>query len=362
MPLIRLQPEWMLSSGKGGARALKDVMDLLTAVEQERNLRRACDKVKVSYRHAWGLIQQASHSLGAPLLHSVRGQGATLSALGERLVWANKRVLARLSPVLDNLASELEVEIKQAIANPVAALRIHASHAFGLDALRDELRELNVPFELRYCGSEDALASLAHSSCDVAGFHTPIGELESVVIERWRKWLKPRAYKLINFITRRLGIVVAPGNPKRILALADLTYPGVRFVNRQRGSGTRLLLDLLLEREGIDWSQILGFDNVEFTHAAVGAYIASGMGDAGIAVETAARLFRLDFVPLLEERYFFACHADAIDSRVIKSLRDILRTREFRARIGLLPGISARACGTTVSVFDAYPQLSKRRP
>jgi molybdate transport repressor ModE-like protein len=361
MTLIRVQPEWMLSTGDGRPRTLNDVMSLLTAVEQEKNLSRACAKLKLSYRHAWGLIQRASHSLGAPLLHSVRGQGASLSALGERLVWANRRVSARLSPLLDTIASELEVEISHAIAKPTNGVRIHGSHSFALDAFRDHLRELRVPLELRYCGSEDALASLGQSTCDIAGFHTPVGDLEIEFVERWRKWLRPRAQTLINFVTRRQGIIVAAGNPKRVLTLGDLTRQDVRFVNRQRGSGTRLLVDLLLQRESIDCRLIAGFDSMEFTHAAVAAYIASGMGDAGIGLETAARLFALDFVPLLEERYFLACRTDAIDSRHIKALRDILRSREFRTRLSLLPGVSANACGTTVSMTDAYPQLSKKR-
>src|SRR5215469_8550515 len=362
MALVELQPEWILNAGTEQARTLKKVIELLTAVEQEKNLRRACSKVNLSYRHAWGLIQHASRALGGPLLYSVRGQGARLSTLGERLVWANKRVSARLSPVLDNLASELEAEIRQAVATPSFAVRLHASHSFALDVLRDHMREKNSPLELRYCGSEDALASLSHASCDIAGFHTPVGDFEPLVLDRWQKWLRPRAHTLINFVTRRQGIVVAAGNPKNIVSLADLARPGIRFVNRQRGSGTRLLLDLLLQRESIDCRRIAGFDNVEFTHAAVGAYIASGMGDAGMAVETAARLFRLTFVPLLEERYFLACHADTVDSRPIRFVRDVLRSREFKARLSLLPGVVAHACGTTLSMTDAYPQLAKKRP
>ena len=362
MSLVQLQqPEWILRVAKGQVRPLQDVIELLTAIEEQKNLSRACRQVRISYRHAWGLIQHASVALGAPLLHSVRGQGATLSPLGERLVWANKRVSARLSPALEDLASELEAEIRQAIASPSSAIRIHASHSFAMDALRDHMRDQNFPLEVRNCGSENALVSLSHAKCDMAGFQVPIGDLESAVLERWRKWLRPRAYVLINFVTRRQGIVVAAGNPKHILSLPDLTRSGVRFVNRQPGSGTRLLLDLLLQRDGIDCRQIAGFDNVEYTHAAVAAYIASGMADAGIAVEAGARLFGLNFVPLLEERYFLACHADALDSRPVKFVRDILRSREFRARLSLLAGLFVNACGTTVSMTEAFPQLEKRR-
>jgi len=361
MKLIELKPEWTLRRSEGPSRSLGDVMRLLAAVQQEKNLSRACATQELSYRHAWGLIQTVGRALGGPLLHSVRGQGATLSPLGERLLRANERVTARLSPLLDTLASEIESEIREAIDHPHPAIRIHASHAFAVDALRDQLRKREVAVELKYCGSEDALASLAHGGCDIAGFHTPIGPLESAVLERWRRWLPPRGRVLINLVSRRQGILVATGNPRGISSLADLTRPGLRFVNRQAGSGTRVLLDLLLEHEGIDSRNIAGFENVEYTHAAVGAYIASGMGDAGAGDETAARLFGLDFVPLLQERYFLACRAEAIDSPAVQLVRDTLRSRELKARLTSMQGFGVSDCGRTLSVTEAYPQLEKRR-
>jgi molybdate transport repressor ModE-like protein len=361
MRLIWLNPQWMLKLDQGSPQALDEVIALLMAVDEEKNLTRACSKVQLSYRHAWGLIQRAGQQFGAPLLNSIRGQGATLSTLGERIVWANRRVTARLAPVLENSASELEAEIRQVAASHNPSVRIRASHSFAMDALREHLRTIGHPFEQRSCGGIEALAALSHSTCDIAGFHVPIGDLESQVLDRWRKWLKPRAYVLINFVSRRQGLIVAAGNPKHIVSLADIAERGVRFVNRQPGSGTRLLLDLLLRREGIDCREISGFDNVEFTHSAVAAYIASGMGDAGMGVETAARLFRLNFIPLLEERYFLVCREDALDSRLVAPILGILRSREFRARLSALPGIDALACGTTVSLLDTFPHLAGRR-
>lgn len=103
------------------------------------------------------------------------------------------------------------------------------------------------------------------------------------------------------------GLLVAKGNPKRIWKIDDLFQPSIHFVNRQPGSGTRLILDLLLAQAGNTGMSIKGFESVELTHAAVAAYVASGKADAGMGVETAARQFGLDFVPLLNERYFLAC-------------------------------------------------------
>jgi len=144
------------------------------------------------------------------------------------------------------------MEMRQAIANPRSAIRIHASHAFAMDALRDELREQDVAVELKYCGSEDALASLAHGGCDLAGFHTPIGELESAVLERWRRWLQPRARVLMGLVTRRQGILVALGNPHRIASLADLTRPGLRFAE-QRIEDVDGEWDLIFSNAALHW-------------------------------------------------------------------------------------------------------------
>jgi molybdate transport repressor ModE-like protein len=361
MQRIELRPAWVLNDAEEGARSLNTVIDLLTLIEQGDNLSRACGKLKLSYRHAWGLVHDAGATLGGPLLHSVRGQGARLTALGERLVWANKRLNARLTPVLANFASELEAEMRQAAPSERAPVRIHGSHSFAMDVLRDDLGVRGIASELRYCGAEDALASLSHHACELAGFHTPIGDLESAILERWQKWLHPREDVLINFVRRRQGLVVAAGNPKGIVGLADLTRSGVRFVNRQRGSGTRLVLDLLLKREGVDCRKIAGFASAESTHSAVAAAVASGIGDAGIAVEPAAHLFGLTFIPLLEERYFLACHRDALDRPAIASVLEVLRSREFHARLSLLPGLAASACGAVVSMNDAYPQLREAR-
>ena len=121
--------------------------------------------------------------------------------------------------------------------------------------------------------------------------------------------------------------MLAPGNPKSILALADLARPDVRFVNRQFGSGTRILLDLLLKRASVDSGDISGYDTGEFTHSGVAAYIASGLADAGFGVETAARRFKLDFVPVASERYFLVCEDDALTSPLVTRIADAFPER-----------------------------------
>jgi molybdate transport repressor ModE-like protein len=355
MTKFQIKPEWVLRDASGTARGLSQLFELLAAIAAEGNLRKACVRLDLSYRHAWGLIREGGQILGAPLIHFTRGQGAKLTALGDKLVWANTRIAARLTPILDSFASELESEIDRALSAPGARLRIHASHGYAIAALHRLLQGKPMQVDLRYVGGADALAALCRGGCDLAGFHVPVGELQQVVLRTYAPWLVPREHRLINLITRRQGLIVAPRNPHGITGLADLVRPGIRFVNRQAGSGTRLLLDMLLERDGLAGSQIAGFNTAEYTHAAVAACVASGLADAGMGVEPAARQFGLGFVPLVNERYFLACRHDALDSPAIRAVLETARCKEYRSAIAELPGLDAVQCGTLVSVEEAFP-------
>ena len=143
-----------------------------------------------------------------------------------------------------------------------------------------------------------------------------------------------------------------------IAPIADLLKSGVTFVNRQLGSGTRLIIDLLLDNEGVASSGIRGFDNVELTHAAVAAYIASGKADAGLGVEAAARAFGLDFVPLLSERYFFLCAADTLRHPQFAPIVALLQTNEFKSKVNALPGYGAEHTGEIMTLAEAFEALA----
>ncbi|MES1264701.1 MAG: substrate-binding domain-containing protein, partial [Variovorax sp.] len=225
--------------------------------------------MKVSYRHAWQLIREGEELLGAPLLRMERGKGSSLSPLAEKLVWADRRISARLSPMLDSLASELQAEIDRVLMTVPPLLRIHASHGFAVETLHHALGAAGIVTELRYCGSVEAVASLHAGGCELAGFHLPIGEFEAAAVEHYAPWLKPASQRLIGIATRRLGLMVTQGDPKKIYGIRDLARPEVRFINRQSGSGTRFLLDLMLHKEGIAAARVHGYEQCEMTHAAV---------------------------------------------------------------------------------------------
>ena len=138
MNRIAIKPQWLLrNEGNGPHLQLPHLLNLLTAVREQQSLTKACRAAGLSYRHAWGLIKDATRIFGAPLMQLTRGQGARLTALGEKLVWADKRINARLAPMLENVVSELETEIERARTNSKAVLRIHASHGYAVGALRE---------------------------------------------------------------------------------------------------------------------------------------------------------------------------------------------------------------------------------
>jgi molybdate-binding protein len=191
----------------------------------------------------------------------------------------------------------------------------------------------------------------------MAGFHVPQGELQGEVLKFYSKWLRPDRHTLVNLATRRQGIILAPGNPKGIYSLADLARPDVRFVNRQLGSGTRILLDLLLKRADIESREVRGYDTGESTHSGVAAYIASGLADAGFGVETAARAFKLEFIPVASARYFLICEDDALTSPLVTRILEVMTSAAFRAAAGKLVGIDVTYAGTVLRIADAFPEL-----
>jgi molybdate transport repressor ModE-like protein len=351
---LSIKPQWQLA--RGDARhLLPRVVELLVGIDETGTLVGACARMNLSYRYAWGILQEGHQAFGVPLVESRRGRGAVLTPLGEKLVWADRRIAARLSPVLDSLASELEVELERALSDAQGILRLQASHGFAVELLRDRFARQQIPLDLKYRSSTEALAALSAGGCDLAGFHVPLGEFQREALQPYSPWLQPM-HRLVLLATRRQGLMVAPGNPKRVRGLADLVRGDVRFVNRQVGSGTRMLLDLLLRKEQLQGQHIEGYDTSEYTHAAVAAFVASGMADAGFGVETPAKRFGLEFLPLASERYFFACNADFLSSTTMTRVLASLRSPELKAAINALAGYDGMQAGTVMTVSEAFPE------
>jgi molybdate transport repressor ModE-like protein len=351
MHKISIRPQWTISHDGDDALGPR-LIALLVCVAETGSIAAACQRAGLSYRHAWDTIRQGETWFGAPLLRMERGRGSRLTPLGDKLVWADRRIAARLAPALDTLASELEVELQRVIDPPQRLLRIHASHGFAIEKLMALLGDGGVDVERVYTSSLDAAASLHDAASDLACFHVPNGALEARGWAFYAHWLDPREHAVIDITDRTQGLMVAPGNPQRIARLGDVARPGLRFINRQRGSGTRFLLDALLAAAGVDAGGIVGYEHGEFTHAAVAAFVGSGMADVGFGLERPARHFKLDFIPLATERYFAICRRDALARPGIAQALAILRSEAFRAEVDALPGYKTRRCGQVTLLAD----------
>ena len=357
MKQISIRPVWTLQDDRRPPLPAR-LIELLVQIQATGSLRAACARLGLSYRHGWDLIRQGEAHFGSPLLQMTRGRGSTLTTLGEKLVWADHRIAARLGPVLDSLASELAGEISRVLGDdlPVrpAGLCLHASHGFAIELLVDRLGRSGLEIERRYGSSLSAAAALHEHRCDAAGLHIPLGPTQGAALARHARFLTAPDLHLIDIATRRQGLMIAPGNPKKIYELADLLRPEVRFVNRQSDSGTRFLLEDLLQRAGIDPGRIPGFEQGEATHAAVAACVASGLADVGLGLETPARQFRLDFLPLARERYFLLCHAATLDTPAMQAVLTELRSAEFQRDVNALAGYAADGTGQALPLHDAF--------
>jgi molybdate transport repressor ModE-like protein len=345
---LGLAPKWTL----GGEALDARVIPLLRAVAREGSLYRAVARLRVSYRHAWGLLGKAQRAAGQPLVVLERGRGARLSPLAEQLLAADDAATASLNRELAATVASLN-SVLSAPRTRVARDRlvVHASHDYALLELRDELAGSEaIDLDLRFRGSLECLAGLARRECDIAGFHAPLPAEGPAALDPYRPWLRLRGLILVQFASRRQGLMIARGNPKAIRSLGDLVGGGVHFVNRQTGSGTRLCFDRLLAEERIEPARINGYGTEEFTHAAVAATVASGMADAGFGIEAAARQHGLDFVPLATERYFLAARETALGRPAGQILLATMASASFQRRLEGLPGYDISGIGKRIPI------------
>jgi molybdate transport repressor ModE-like protein len=348
---IDIRPVWTIRSATDREFDFQ-LVALLGEIEANGKLTTAAEAAGISYRHAWNLIAQWEEFFGSALVTKAQGRGSALTPLGKRLLWVGRRAQARLAPELDNLASEFARELNESLSESAPGLVMQASHDYAVAMLRDRSAASAASIDLQYKGSFDALAALRRGECDVAGFHVPEGKLGALMEQRYRECLPLDEYRLITFVTRMQGLIVRPGNPLAIATVADLARENVRMVNRQRGSGTRALLEFLISSSGLDRGRMAGYDNEETTHGAVAALIAGHQADVGFGVEAAAAQYGLDFVPICRERYYFACRTRDLDSPNIEHLLATLRDTRFVAAVAKLPGYSTFGPGRVCDTFE----------
>ncbi len=354
---LSILPAWVFRTDDG--ELLEPALfPLLESIRDSGKLTVAAKKSGISYRHAWNLLNRGSVIFGLSLVDMRKGQGTQLSTLGEKLLWADQRAKARLGPQIDSMASELNDQIQQLLAGSHPVLRVHASHGYAI-ALLPQFSD-KVEVNLQYRNPEEALVALANGECDLASFHFPTHpDRASEILVHYRQHLADNNLRLVRFVKRREGLMVRKEHKGQIRSLQDVADSQLRFIGRDRQSGSRILFDLLLKQQGVGSERINRVPQQEFTHTAVAAFIAAGMADVGYGVEAAARQFGLAFVGMAEEHYLLLYRADRLSAQNVDLFTDLIRSDEFAERIGDLPGYAADSPGDFTTFEDLIAEDSR---
>jgi putative molybdopterin biosynthesis protein len=219
------------------------------------------------------------------------------------------------------------------------------SHDLTLDLMAQFLAERGRRLSSANVGSLGGLVALRRGEAHLAGSHLldpATGEYNVSYIHRY---LPGQKVMLITLVGREQGWIIPPGNPKGIKGWEDAARPDIRLVNRQRGAGTRVLLDYELGQRGIVPEHVAGYEREEYTHLAVAAAISSGTADMGLGVVAAARALQLDFVPLAQERYDLVIPAEYGEGALLRPLLDLLHDGTFRQAVAQLPGYDVSVMG-----------------
>jgi len=276
---------------------------------------------------------------GAGVITSlVRADGLVLIPAGIQGVEAGETVEVRLY----RSTSELE--------RTIVAL---GSHDLSLDLLAQELAQRGARLTSANLGSQGGLIALSRGEAHLAGSHLLDPESGEFNLAYIRKYLAGMPIVVLGLVLRQQGLMVAAGNPKSIRSLADLVRPEVSFINRQRGSGTRLLLDYQLDQLGVDRSQVQGYRREEFTHMMIAAAVASGRADCGLGIQAAAEALGLGFIPLMQERYDLVVPRQHFESPLLSPLLDLLQDDGFRQMIGGLKGYDPAPMGQIIAELGA---------
>ncbi|MBE2219904.1 MAG: molybdopterin biosynthesis protein [Anaerolineae bacterium] len=261
--------------------------------------------------------------------------------------------IPRFSEGLD-AGSEVTVHLYRTPREIEKTIVAIGSHDLTLDLLAQFLAEAGSGYRLSSAnvGSLGGLVALRRGEAHFGGSHLLDPATGSYNTSYVQRYLPNQEIVLVTLVGREQGWIVPSGNPKNLVAWADAARPDIQIVNRQRGAGTRVLLDYELERQGISPEQVQGYDREEYTHLAVAAAVASGTADAGLGIQAAARALQLSFVPLTHERYDLVMTKAVYESELMQPLLALLHDDAFKTAVANLPGYDTTPMGD-VHVVEA---------
>ncbi|HBI15328.1 MAG TPA: molybdopterin biosynthesis protein [Desulfobulbaceae bacterium] len=246
----------------------------------------------------------------------------------------------------------VELELLRPLDQIGRTILCTGSHDLCLDLIHDFLKQGDQAFPMAstHVGSMGGIMAIRDGMTHIAGSHLLDPASGTYNTSYLRQYLAGRDVALITLVYREQGFMVPAGNPKAILGVQDLAREEITFINRQAGSGTRVLLDFELNRAGMDPDSIRGYDNEEYTHMSVAVAVLSGKADAGLGIMASARALQLDFIPVTEERYDLLIPREFLALPGIKRLLEIINTAAFKQRVEQMGGYSTRETGREVMV------------
>lgn len=235
---------------------------------------------------------------------------------------------------------------------PGKEVRFAGSHDLAVELLASHLDTLypGTRFTTAFVGSLSGLVALECRDADIAGAHLMDDDSGRFNVPFVKRMMPNETVVLLNLMQRVQGLMVARGNPKHVLGIEDLKRPDITFVNRQNGSGTRILLDSRLLKLGIAQAEVKGYEREEKTHMAVASLVAQGKADAGLGAQSAASVAGLDFIPLLKERYDLIALQESFEQPSFQRIQEVVRQETFKDMLNSIPGYDVSETGKIITV------------
>ncbi len=308
---------------------------LIDQLDKLENLQAAAKHCNYSYRKAWNILQDLETLFRQPLVSKQRGKGTQLSELGRLLLASSRdnKITFRDSLIDAERKTNLMLE---SLYKGTQTLIIFASDSEKLEYLRQQ----NLKIELHTDGSGPALSAYAEGKCEIAGFHIGLGAHNKKQVDAYLQYLDSKHDQFIALEHRQQGLISHPDRP--VISLQQIIEQDLTFVNRQQNSGTRNLLNQLLQEQNIQPEQLNGYYHEEHTHLAVASMVSSRQADAGLGIHSAAERLKLQFTPISNELYFLVFKSltpavqQVLDKLSDQSKLEIINYKQFTQLISVV--------------------------
>jgi putative molybdopterin biosynthesis protein len=251
------------------------------------------------------------------------------------------------------VGEEVEVQLYRSVDEINHTILALGSHDLTIDLISQFLAKQGMRLSSSNVGSLGGLIALRRNEAHLCGSHLLDPESGEYNLKYIEEYVPDLAVIVIALVEREQGLILPSGNPKGVEDLQDLIREDIHFVNRQRGSGTRLLLDYHLEQSEVDPGSISGYGWEEFTHLTVAAAVSSGRADVGLGVRGAAIALELDFIPLFDERYDIVIPKRLYDAPLLRPLIQLLDEPEFRKTVEAIPGYRTSVMGNVIAKINS---------